>query len=353
MSWQDKLRVVEPYVAGEQPAIVNMIKLNTNENPYGPTPKVKEVLETMDIDKLRLYPSSDAALLRQKIANYYQVEEDQVFLGNGSDEVLALSFLTFFNSDLPILFPDITYSFYPVYCDLYQMKYVTKPVDTDFKIHKEDYYQPNAGIIFPNPNAPTGVLMDLDSIEDIIIHNQDSVVIIDEAYIDFGGTSALPLLKKYDNVVIIQTYSKSRALAGMRLGIALGNNEVIARLYDVKNSFNSYPLDTISQLVGIASIEDDCYFKQQVQRIIDTREYTKDKLKELGFIVPDSYANFVFVKHPMFDAKELFMMLREKGIIVRHWNKEKIDQYLRISIGSDQEMETLIQTLKQYIEGNR
>lgn len=350
MSWQDKLRNVEPYIAGEQPKIANMIKLNTNENPYGPTPKVKEVLETIDIDTLRLYPNSDASVLRQKIATYYSVEESQVFLGNGSDEVLALSFLTFFNGQEPILFPDITYSFYPVYCNLYQMNYQTKPLDQNFKIHKEDYYQSNSGIIFPNPNAPTGELMDLDSIEDIIIHNPSSIVIIDEAYIDFGGTSAIGLLKKYDNLVIIQTYSKSRALAGMRLGIALGSKEAIARLYDVKNSFNSYPLDAISQLVGIASVEDDTYFKQQVQRIITTREHTKKELLALGFIVPDSYANFVFVKHPNYDAKELFMMLRSKGIIVRHFNKDKIDQYLRISIGSDQEMGTLLTTLKQYIK---
>lgn len=349
MSWQDKVRKVEPYVAGEQPKMVNMIKLNTNENPYGPTPKVKEALATLDVDTLRLYPDSDASVLRKALAKFYGVNERQVFLGNGSDEVLALTFLTFFNSDKPILFPDITYSFYPVYCELYQMSYKTLPLHDDFTMGKEEYYQENAGIIFPNPNAPTGLLVDLDFIEDIIKHNRDSIVVIDEAYIDFGGVSALPLLKKYDNLVIIQTYSKSRSLAGIRLGVALGSEEAIAKLYDVKNSFNSYPLDTIAQQIGLASVQDYAYFKEQSKKIIKTREYTKDRLKELGFIVPDSYANFVFVKHPMYDAKELFMALRKEGIIVRHWNKERIDQYLRITIGTDEQMQTMIDFLETYI----
>lgn len=350
MSWQDKMRQVEPYVAGEQPKIENMIKLNTNENPYGPTPKVKEVLNTIEIDKLRLYPSSDASVLRIALASYYGVNEKQVFIGNGSDEVLALSFLAFFNGQDPILFPDITYSFYPVYCDLYKIKYKTIPVDENFVMDHQEYMQPNAGIIFPNPNAPTGVLLPLEYIEEIVQHNQESIVVVDEAYIDFGGTTALPLLEKYDNLVIIQTYSKSRALAGIRLGVALGNEEVIAKLYDVKNSFNSYPIDYIASLVGLASIQDDTYFKQQVKKVITTRENTKKQLLELGFIVPDSYANFVFVKHPKYDAKEIFMMLRKKGVIVRHWDKERIDQYLRISIGSDQEMDTLLTILKEYLK---
>lgn len=349
MSWQNKVRKVEPYVAGEQPKMINMIKLNTNENPYGPTPKVKEVLTSLDVDILRLYPDSDASALRQALASYYGLDEKQVFLGNGSDEVLALTFLTFFNSDKPILFPDITYSFYPVYCDLYQMSYKTLPLHDDFTMDKEVYYQENAGIIFPNPNAPTGLLVDLDFIEDIVRHNQDSVVVIDEAYIDFGGVSAIPLLKKYDNLVIVQTYSKSRSLAGIRLGVALGNEEAISKLYDVKNSFNSYPLDSIAQRVGLASIQDDQYFRKQCQKIIKTREYTKERLKELGFVVPDSYANFVFVKHPKHDAKELFKALRQVGIIVRHWDKERIDQYLRITIGTGEQMQTMIDFFETYL----
>ena len=349
MTWQDKLRKVEPYVAGEQPKIVNMIKLNTNENPYGPSPKVKEVINSIDIDKLRLYPNSDAVDLRKALAAYYNLEDEQVFIGNGSDEVLALTFLTFFNGDAPVLFPDITYSFYPVYCDLYQMDYRQVKLNDDFKINLDDFMQSNSGIIFPNPNAPTGLLEDLDFIETVLKNNPDSIVVVDEAYIDFGGESCVPLINKYDNLVVIQTYSKSRSLAGIRLGIALGNKEAISHLYDVKNSFNSYPIDYITQQIALASILDDQDTKAKCAKIIKTREMTKERLKELGFIVPDSYANFVFVKHPDVDGQELFMALRKEGIIVRHWNKERIDQYLRITIGSDEQMEVMLQFLTKYL----
>lgn len=349
MSWQDKLRQVEPYVAGEQPKIVNMIKLNTNENPYGPSPKVKDVLASIDTDKLRLYPNSDAVDLRKALANYYGLNEEQVFLGNGSDEVLALTFLTFFNGQEPVLFPDVTYSFYPVYCDLYQMDYQLIKLDDDFKINVDDFNQPNSGIIFPNPNAPTGLLVDLDFIETVLKNNPDSIVVVDEAYIDFGGTSCVPLINKYDNLVVTQTYSKSRSLAGIRLGIALGSKEAIKHLYDVKNSFNSYPIDYIAQQVGLASILDDQDTKTKCAKIIKTREMTKARLKELGFIVPDSYANFVFVRHPDIDGQKLFEALREVGIIVRHWNKDRIDQYLRISIGTDEEMGAMFDFLEEYL----
>lgn len=349
MSWQDKLREVEPYVAGEQPKIVNMIKLNTNENPYGPSPKVKEALSAIDIDNLRLYPNSDAADLRKALAKYYGLEEEQVFLGNGSDEVLALTFLTFFNGSDPILFPDITYSFYPVYCDLYQMDYQLIKLDDDFKIDINDFNQANSGIIFPNPNAPTGLLVDLDFIETVLKNNPDSIVVVDEAYIDFGGTSCVPLIKQYENLVVTQTYSKSRSLAGIRLGIALGSKEAIKHLYDVKNSFNSYPIDYIAQQVCLASILDDQDTKMKCAKVIKTREMVKARLKDLGFIVPDSYANFVFVKHPGIDGQELFMALRQVGIIVRHWKKERIDQYLRISIGTDEEMGAMLDFLEEYL----
>lgn len=350
MSWQEKLRQVEPYVAGEQPQIQNMIKLNTNENPYGPSEKVKAALEQIDLSKLRLYPNSDATQLRHALAKYHGLKDEQVFLGNGSDEVLALSFLTFFNGQDPVLFPNITYSFYPVYCDLYQMSYKEIALDEDFMLHVEDFQQPNAGIIFPNPNAPTGLLLGIDEIEKILKFNSDSVVIVDEAYIDFGGQSCVPLIDRYDNLVVIQTFSKSRSFAGARLGVALGSVEAISRLYDVKNSFNSYPIDYITQQLALASVLDSQDMKNKCQKIIETREKTKVRLQELGFIVPDSYANFVFVRHPELDGQQLFLALRKQGIIVRHWNKPLIDQYLRITIGTDEEMECLLQFLENYIK---
>ena len=354
MSWQDKLRQVEPYVAGEQPKIVNMIKLNTNENPYSPTDKIKEVLQNLDEDKLKLYPNSDGEDLRHALASYHGLKDKQVFLGNGSDEVLALSFLTFFNGKDPILFPDISYSFYPVYCDLYQMSFEQIPLKEDFTLDIKDYQRPNSGIIFPNPNAPTGLLLPLSDIEEVLKNNRDSIVIIDEAYIDFGGQTCVPLIDKYNNLIVIQTFSKSRSFAGARLGVALGSEEAISHLYDVKNSFNSYPIDYVTQQVALASVLDSQDMKNKCQMVITTRERTKKKLKELGFVVPDSYANFVFVKHPDIDGEELFLALRQAGIIVRHWNKPRIDQYLRITIGTDEQMDRLFDFLENYInEKNR
>lgn len=350
MSWQDKLRNVEPYQAGEQPKILNLIKLNTNENPYDPGLKVKNAIQNFDSSTLPLYPNPDADELKRAIAKYHRLNEKQVFLGNGSDEVLALTFLTCFNGKDPILFPDISYSFYPVYCELYGMSYQMQPLNDDFEIVKEDYYQNNSGIIFPNPNAPTGILVSLDFIEDILKHNQESVVVIDEAYIDFGGTSAVTLLDKYDNLLIVQTFSKFRSLAGIRLGVALGNEELIAKLYDVKNSFNSYPIDRLAQVIGKASIDDSDYIKENALKIIETREYTKKELKTLGFVMPDSYANFIFVKHPYYEANELFLKLREQGILVRYFNKPRINQYLRITIGTQKQMERLIEVIKDIMK---
>ena len=349
MSWQDKLRQVEPYVAGEQPKINNMMKLNTNENPYGPCKQIKDILKEIDIEKLKLYPNSDGEELRHALAKYPGLKDEQVFLGNGSDEVLALTFLTFFNGSDPVLFPNISYSFYPVYCDLYQMNYKEIILDQDFKMYVEDFKQPNSGIIFPNPNAPTGLLVSLDFIEEVLKSNPDSIVVVDEAYIDFGGQSCVPLIHQYENLVVIQTFSKSRSFAGARLGVALGNKEAISHLYDVKNSFNSYPIDYITQQIGLVSVLNSQDMKEKCQKVIQTREYTKTKLKELGFVVPDSYANFVFVKHPKIDGEELFLALRKEGIIVRHWNKPLIDQYLRVTIGTDQQMERFFEFLENYL----
>ncbi len=349
MSWQDKLRNVEPYVAGEQPKIDNLIKLNTNENPYSPGIKVKQAISDFNSDKLNLYPNADADELKHALALYHQLDDNQIFIGNGSDEVLALTFLTCFNGTDPLLFPDITYSFYPVYCELYGINYKEIPLNDNFEIVKEDYYQANCGIIFPNPNAPTGNLVSVDFIEDLLKHNTDSIVVIDEAYIDFGGESAKELLKKYDNLLIIQTFSKFRSLAGIRLGVALGNKEIISKLYDVKNSFNSYPVDRLAQVIGKASVEDSDYIKENAQKIIHTREYIKEELKKLGFVMTDSYSNFIFVKHPDYDANVLFQQLRENKILVRHFSKDRIDQYLRITIGTQSQMETLIETLKKIL----
>lgn len=349
MSWQDKLRNVEPYQAGEQPKIQNLIKLNTNENPYSPGTKVKQAIQNFDADVLPLYPNPDADELKHSLALYHGLQDNQVFLGNGSDEVLALTFLTCFNGKAPILFPDISYSFYPVYCELYGMDYQMIPLNEQFEIIKEDYYQENSGIIFPNPNAPTGLLTTTDFIEDILKHNSESVVVIDEAYIDFGGESAVKLLNQYPNLLITQTFSKFRSLAGIRLGVALGNQEIISKLYDVKNSFNSYPIDSLAQVIGKASIEDSAYIRENAQKIIETREYTKKELKALGFVMPDSYANFIFVSHPDYDAKELFGLLRERGILVRYFDKPRINQYLRITIGTQAQMETFIQVMKDIL----
>ena len=350
MSWQEKLRNVEPYQAGEQPKIKNLIKLNTNENPYHPGEKVISAISDFDAAILSLYPNPDADDLKHSLAQYHGLNDAEVFLGNGSDEVLALIFLTCFNGQAPVLFPDISYSFYPVYCELYDLNYEMIPLNEHFEIIKEDYYKENSGIIFPNPNAPTGLLVSLDFIEDILKHNQNSIVVVDEAYIDFGGESAVTLLEKYPHLLITQTFSKFRSLAGIRLGVALGNQEIIAKLYDVKNSFNSYPIDSLAQVIGKASIDDSFYIKDNARKIIETREYTKRELKNLGFEMPDSYANFIFIKHPQKDAEEIFKKLRENGILVRYFKKPRIDQYLRVTIGTQEQMEIFIENIKKIID---
>ena len=348
-NFEKNIRKVEPYVPGEQPQ-KKVIKLNTNENPYPPAPKVAEILETMDIDNFRLYPDPAAAELVKALADYYQVGEDQVFTGVGSDDVLAMCFLTFFNSEKPVYFPDITYSFYKVWAELYKIPYKLQTLNEEFRIVPSDYYGENGGVIFPNPNAPTGLYEELDVIEDIIFHNRDVIVIIDEAYVDFAGRSAVELIDKYDNLIVVQTFSKARSMAGMRIGYAISNPLLIKYLNDVKYSFNSYTMNRVSQLCGVSAVQDQEYFEACVHKIIDTREWVKKKLTDLGFSCLDSMSNFIFAMHPEYDAKELFAALKEHDIYVRYWGSERIEQYLRITIGTREEIEVLLAFLKEYMK---
>lgn len=349
MKWEDNVRKVVPYIAGEQPKEKNIIKLNTNECPYPPAPGVKKLAEELDCDAMRLYPDSNSTPLAEALAEYYHVKPGQVFVGVGSDDVLAMAFMTFFNSDKPILFPDVTYSFYDVWADLYRIPYQTCALDENWKLRPEDYEQQNGGIIFPNPNAPTGVLESIGTVERIIAANRDVVVIVDEAYIDFGGVSALPLIEKYDNLLVVQTFSKSRAMAGMRIGYCIGNEKLIAYLNDVKFSFNSYTMNRPSQLLGVEAVRDDAYFKEITSKIVATRERVKKELKELGFSFTDSKTNFLFATHERIPAQEIFQALRAAGIYVRYWNKPRISNHLRITIGTEEQMDSMLAFLKQYI----
>jgi len=350
MSCIDNIRQVTPYTPGEQPKVTgDLIKLNTNEFPYPPSPKVKEAIEKLDIEELRLYPNTTAAPLAKAIANRYGVEEEQVFVGVGSDDVLANCFLTFFASDKPVLFPDITYSFYDVWAGIYRIPYEQMPLDENFHIVKEDYYRRNGGIIIANPNAPTGIAAPLSIIEDIILHNPDSVVIIDEAYVDFGGESALSLVNKYDNLVVVQTFSKSRAFAGMRIGYAISNKKLISYMNSVKFAINSYTMNRAAITYGIESINDEAYFIESVNRVVNTREKAKNELIKLGFNVLNSSTNFLFVTHETKKAKDIFEYLKTKNIFVRYFNLPRIDNYLRITIGTDEQMDKLILMLKEYL----
>lgn len=350
MKWEENVRKVVPYVAGEQPNRPNMIKLNTNECPYPPAPGVRKAAENMESAALRLYPNSNAQPLVDELAAYYGVKPEQVFVGVGSDDVLSMAFLTFFNSGKPILFPDVTYSFYDVWADLYRIPYHTCALDENWHMNPEDYKQPNGGVIFPNPNAPTGLLEDLSVIEEIVQANPDVVVIVDEAYIDFGGESALPLIKKYDNLLVVQTFSKSRAMAGMRIGYAMGNAKLIRYLNDVKFSTNSYTMNRPSLLLGVAAVKDDAYFKQTTAKIAATRERVKQALKELGFTFPDAKSNFIFATHKSVHAVELFEALKQQNIYVRHFSDPLIDNYLRITIGTDEEMDAFISFVRSYLQ---
>jgi histidinol-phosphate aminotransferase len=340
---------VEPYVPGEQPQR-KVIKLNTNENPYPPAPGVRNALMGMDVDKMRLYPDPTSGNLVHTLAEYYGVKDEQVFVGVGSDDVLAMCFLTFFNSDKPILFPDITYSFYKVWAELYRIPYVCPKVDDNFHIVKEDYYVENGGIIFANPNAPTSIYEDLDFVEDIVKHNQDVIVIVDEAYVDFAGKSAIELVDKYDNLLVVQTFSKARSMAGMRIGYAIGNPLLIKYLNDAKYSFNSYTMNQTSLVSGVEAVKDKAYFEEQVQKIVDTREWVKKELTKLGFTYPDSRSNFIFVTHEKYAAKDLFEALKKADIYVRFLSGERTQNFLRITIGTNEEMEQLIAFLKSYMQ---
>ena len=350
--WSPEVRELEPYVPGEQPKIQNLLKLNTNENPYPPSPKVVEAVQavlTQQADALRLYPDPDATALKQAIAKQQNVEVSQVFVGNGSDEVLAHIFKAFFLQDEPILYPDITYSFYPVYSQFFGTKTKEIPLNENFEIEAKDYIQPNGGIVITNPNAPTSVAMGLPDIEQILKANPDRVVVIDEAYVDFGAESAVGLVNRYENLVVCQTTSKSRSLAGLRVGFAITQPHLIAALEAVKNSFNSYPIDRFAIAAAVASFEDQTYFEEQCQKVISSREKLVDELTALGFKVLPSKANFIFASHPSHDAGQLAQQLREQGIIVRYFNKPRINQFLRITVGTDEQNMRLVQTLKQDI----
>lgn len=343
-----KIRKVEPYVPGEQPQ-EKVIKLNTNENPYPPAPGVQKALETLRAEDFRLYPDPACGILVDALADEYGVGSDQVFVGVGSDDVISLCFLTFFNSGRPILFPDITYSFYKVWAGLYGIPYECPKLDDNFRIVREGYYRENGGIIFPNPNAPTAVYEELDFVEDILEHNRDSVVIVDEAYVDFAGKSAMELIDRYDNLIVTQTFSKSRSMAGMRIGFAVSNPDLIRCLNDVKYSFNSYTMSRAALVCGAEAVKDRNYFEESISRIIATRERAKEELKKLGFVFTDSRANFLFAKHPDYDGGQLFEELKAQKIYVRHWPGERLGQYLRITVGTDEEMDRLFDFLRKKI----
>jgi len=347
--WSPIVHNLDPYVPGEQPKVANLVKLNTNENPYGPSPMVLDAIRLGVSDQLRLYPDPNATQLKQAIADYHNIEMKQVFVGNGSDEVLAHIFHALFQHDAPILFPDITYSFYPVYCKLYQIDFQTVPLDKNFSINLEDYSAKNSGIIFPNPNAPTGCLLSLNDIEQLLKRNTESVVVVDEAYIDFGGESAISLVNNYPNLLVTQTLSKSRSLASLRIGLAIGHPDLIEALVRVKDSFNSYPMDSLAISAGVEAFKDQAYFEQTCQKVINSRERLVSELSELGFNVLPSAANFIFAKHPEYDAGELVLGLREQGVIVRHFKHERIDQFLRITIGTQEENQQLLTVLDSLV----
>ncbi|MBQ0720484.1 MAG: histidinol-phosphate transaminase [Gammaproteobacteria bacterium] len=347
--WSDFVSELEPYVPGEQPRVDNLVKLNTNENPYGPSPRVGEAIRAELGDELRLYPPPNADRLKQAIADYHDVDVNQVFVGNGSDEVLAHAFNGLFRHGAPVLFPDITYSFYPVYCGLYGIEERRIPLTDSFEIAVEDYAVANGGIIFPNPNAPTGRLLPLDKIESLLRSNPDSVVCVDEAYIDFGGDSAISLVDKFDNLLVIQTLSKSRSLAGLRLGFAIAHPEIIEALERIKNSFNSYPVSRLAIAGGVAAFADEAYFKQTCEAVIASRVTLVEALEKLGFEVLPSAANFALARHPDYSGEHLMAALRERNIIVRHFSAARIEQFLRITVGTPQQIALLLAALDDII----
>ncbi len=343
--WSPFVNDLVPYVPGEQPKLTKLVKLNTNENPYGPSPKALAAMRAELTDDLRLYPDPNSDLLKQAVASYYDVQPGQVFLGNGSDEVLAHAFNAFFQHGKPLLFPDISYSFYPVYCGLYGIEYDAIALDEQFQIRVEDYAKPNGGIIFPNPNAPTGCVVGLDAVEQMLKASPDSVVVVDEAYIDFGGETAISLVDRYPNLLVTQTLSKSRSLAGLRVGLAVGHPDLIEALERVKNSFNSYPLDRLAIVGAAAAFEDREHFEFTRNAVIASRDALTGELQALGFEVLPSAANFIFARHPQHDAAGIAAKLREQGVIVRHFKQERIAQFLRISIGTSEQNQALLDGL--------
>lgn len=350
MSWRDNLIKIEPYVAGEQPNKTDFIKLNANENPYPPSPMVAKAVREFDTNSLKKYPSANAVPLVAAIAKREGLKPENVFAGNGTDDVLSIAFRALFNSDKPVIFPDITYSFNTVWCDILRIPYETIPVDEHFNINPDDYARENGGVVIANPNAPTSIGRGLDFIRAILDNNRESVVIVDEAYVDFGGVTAVPLLKEYENLLIIRTFSKSRSLAGMRLGWAMGSAELISALYATKDSMNSYPVDSIAQAAGVAAIEDEEYFQATLKKVIATRERLTKDLWRIGFSLPDSQTNFVFATHPNYSAKDIFEYLKTRDIYVRWFNKPRIDNYLRITIGTDADADALITALKELVK---
>lgn len=348
--WTENLRKIEPYVPGEQSSEKDIVKINANENPYPPSPKVEQAIRAFNADELRFYPNANATALKQALADYYDVDIKNVFVGNGSDDVIAIAFQALFNSSLPIVYPDLTYSFYPVWCSLFNIAYKTYPVDEDFRINVEDYKEKNGGVIIPNPNAPTSIGEDLEFVEKLMKYNQDSVVVIDEAYVDFGGVSSVPLTKKYENLLITGTFSKSRSLAGLRIGFAIGSEKLISVLEAVKNSYNSYTVDSLSIAAGRASVLDDAYFKSTCKKVINTRNRVTNEMRELGFKVLDSSTNFIFATKDDLNMKDMFEYLKTKKVFIRYFSVPRIENYVRISIGTDDEMDIFLRELKGYLK---
>lgn len=349
--WSKIVHELTPYVPGEQPKLQNLVKLNTNENPYGPSPKVIAALQAEAADSLRLYPDPDSSRLKAALAEYHGLQANQVFVGNGSDEVLAHVFQALLKHDLPLLFPDISYSFYPVYCGLYGIHFETVALNAQFEVAIDDYLRPNGGIIFPNPNAPTGIPLALSEIERLLAHNTQSVVVVDEAYVDFGTESAVALIHRYPNLLVTHTYSKSRSLAGLRVGYALGNAALIEALIRVKDSFNSYPIDRFAEAGAIAALQDEAYFQQTRQQVMASRTNLVSALEALGFEVLPSGANFIFTRHPAYAGEQLAAGLRERAVIVRHFKKPaRISDFLRITIGNESQNQALMQAIRALVQ---
>lgn len=348
--WTKNLRDIDPYVPGEQSSEKDIVKINANENPYPPSPKVFEAIEKFNASSLRLYPNANATPLKQALADYYNVDIKNVFLGNGSDDVIAIAFQALFNSDLPIAYPDLTYSFYPVWCSLFNIPYKNYPVGDDFRINVEDYKEKNGGVVIPNPNAPTSLGEGTEFVEKLMEYNQDSVVIIDEAYVDFGGVSSVELTKKYENLLVTGTFSKSRSLAGLRIGFAIGSEKLISVLEAVKNSYNSYTIDSVSIAAGVASVLDHEYFTETCNKIIKTRTRVTDELRALGFKVLDSQTNFLFATKDDLSMKDMFEYLKTKKVYIRYFSVPRIENYVRISIGTDDEMDIFLKEVKEYLK---